>query len=572
MSLLDRLGSVPGLKRWSSVAVNQRNIRAIEKLYEVTPTGWLRLEPSYQGHGVATFTSNPGTISGQTTVRYAEDGSIREFGMAVGEIEAEGQVDGPDSLFVFVYGHPIPDNPGAIALGPNSNECVSVEVNGDGFALAPDQRSSVIVNAGNNTATFKPFRTIARFESPAAPYYWVAPLINFVVDFTRIAPSLNDHALRTRRTAPYAAPDGPLWYYHDVFYRGGNALIPFLCEGEPAFVEPLPDYEARRGRVEAGESVVTAVMVGRVAGNFDLADTDWFPADLVTMLGLSSGRSVAVPFVEIRGKSAELVARMHLRIGEAGQTSGTALIDEKFNGTTGPLLTSFLVSDVRDHIWFRVMLKHLLRAFTKGGSIEDQLSHLFRAVEGASAGLKLNRSRPIEVSDATRHEITHLLQALDTELEKIAHSAPPDRTRIAQVRSRLGEIAGNRPSFASQLTTLLESVGLPDAAWLSEFEFRERREVPGERPKKPRRWASVASTYRNQVFHSAYIDFEEFDVDNAFAFIPHLSDVLARVVFHLIGFIGEYKPPCGYEGWLVYERPSWAKPGRLSGRVFRYVQ
>jgi hypothetical protein len=65
----------------------------------------------------------------------------------------------------------------------------------------------------------------------------------------------------------------------------GNALIPFLCEGVPAFVEPLADYRERRAGVEARESVVTAVAVGRTP---DLGASDWFPADLVTLLGLTS--------------------------------------------------------------------------------------------------------------------------------------------------------------------------------------------------------------------------------------------------------------------------------------------
>jgi hypothetical protein len=51
---------------------------------------------------------------------------------------------------------------------------------------------------------------------------------------------------------------------------------------------------------------------------------------------------------------------------------------------------------------------------------------------------------------------------------------------------------------------------------------------------------AAGGTYRNRIFHSAYIDIDTYDVDNAFAFIGHLSDVLARVVFHFIGFSGPY--------------------------------
>jgi hypothetical protein len=400
----------------------------------------------------------------------------------------------------------------------------------------------------------------------------VAPLLNFVVDFRRVALPLQDHPLRTRATAPLAASEGPLRLYHESFYQEGNALIPFLCQGEPAFIEPLPGYTERRVRVESGESVVTAVAVGRTPDDFDLDALDWFPADLVTLLGLSSGRTVGVPFVEIRGAAVELIARMHVHIGDAGQSRGTALIDEQINGSTGPLLTSFLVSEVRDAVWFRVMLKHLLRAFTGGGTIEDRLSHLLRAVEGACVGLRLNRGRPLEIEESAREEVEAAIAELIDKLGEIGgRGSDADQARLAQLQNRLREITANKPSFPTQLLSLVDAAGLPDAEWLREFTFRLKNPRPDGQPRTPTGWAGAAGAYRNRIFHSAFIDIDTYDVDNAFAFMGHLSDVLARVVFHLIGFVGQYKPPCGYAGMLTYETPDWASPERLSAEVFRYT-
>jgi hypothetical protein len=492
--------------------------------------------------------------------------------MTAEHLEAETPIEGSDSLFVFVNMLPIPGAPGSFGMGGQSNECALVEVSGDEFTLAPAQRSSVIASAGDAGVVFRPFRTIARLAETATPHYWVAPLLNFVVDFRRVALPLQDHPLRTRTTAPLATSDGPLRLYHESFYREGNALIPFLCEGEPAFVEPLHDYTERRARVESGESVVTAVAIGRTPNGFHLDAWDWFPADLVTLLGLSSGRTVGVPFVEIRGAAGELIARMHVRIGDAGQSRGSGLIDEQINGTTGPLLTSFLVSDVRDAVWFRVMLKHLLRAFTGGGTIEDRLSHLLRAVEGACVGLDLNRARLLELEEGARQEVEAAIAELIDNLGGIgSRASDEDRTRIAQLQNRVREIAANRPSFPTQLLALIDTVGLPDAQWLSEFTFRVKNPRPDGEPRTPTSWAGAAGTYRNRIFHSAFIDIETYDVDNAFAFIGHLSDVLARVVFHLVGFCGQYKPPCGNAGMLTYETPNWATPDRLSAEVFRYI-
>ena len=565
-------GSAAYSGRTSDETVNTEQVEEIRRLYEVQPRGWLELEPAYAGDGVTHFTTNPGTITGPTSIRYAEDGSLLEFRMAVEHLEADTPIAGLDSPFVFVNMLPIPGEPGSFGMGGRSNECASVEVSGEGFTLAPAQRSSVIASAGDDGVVFRPFRTIARFAETATPHYWVAPLLNFVVDFRRVAPPLQDHPLRTRATAPLAASDGLLRFYHESFYREGNALIPFLCEGEPAFIEPLPDYTERRARVESGESSITAVAVGRTANDFDLDAQDWFPADLVTLFGLSTGRTVGVPFVEVRGAAGELIARMHVRVGDAGQGRGTGLIDEQINGTTGPLLTSFLVSDVRDAVWFRVVLKHLLRAFTGGGTVEDRLSHLFRAVEGACAGLELNRGRPLEIEESVRDEVETAIDEVIAKLGEIGgRASEDDKMRLAQLQNRVREITANKPSFSTQLLTLVDAVGLPDADWLREFAFRLKNPRPDGQPRTPTSWAGAASTYRNRIFHSAFIDFDTYDVDNAFAFIQHLSDVLARVVFHLIGFVGDYKPPCGNAGMATYERPSWASPERLSAEVFRYI-
>jgi hypothetical protein len=492
--------------------------------------------------------------------------------MAVEHLEAETPTAGTDSLFVFVNMLSIPGSPGSFGFGGRSNECASVEVSGEGFTLAAAQRSSVIANVGDAGVIFRPFRTIARFAKTAIPHYWVAPLLNFVVDFRHTALPLQDHPLRTRATAPLVASDGSLRLYHESFYREGNALIPFLCEGEPAFVEPLPDYTERRERVESGESVVTAVAVGRTPDDFDIEAWDWFPADLVTLLGLSSGRTVGVPFVEIRGAAGEPIARMHVRIGDAGQSRGTGLIDEQANGSTGPLLSSFLVSDVRDAVWFRVMLKHLLRASTGGGTIEDRLSHLFRAVEGACVGLRLNRGRPLEIEESAREEVETAIADLIDKLGEIGgRGSDADQARLAQLQNRLREITANKPSFPTQLLALVEAVGLPDAEWLRQFTFRLTNPRPDGKPRTRIGWAGAAGAYRNRIFHSAFVDIDTYDVDNAVAFIGHLSDVLARTVFHLVGFCDQYKPPCGNAGMRTYETPNWARPERLSAEVFRYT-
>jgi len=139
----------------SDEAVTSEQVEEIRRLYEVQPRGWLELEPAYAGDGVTHFTTNPGTITGPTSVRYAEDGSLLEFRMTVEHLEADTPIAGLDSPFVFVNMLPIPGEPGSFGMGGRSNECASVEVSGEGFTLAPAQRSSVIASAGDDGVVFR---------------------------------------------------------------------------------------------------------------------------------------------------------------------------------------------------------------------------------------------------------------------------------------------------------------------------------------------------------------------------------------------------------------------------------
>jgi hypothetical protein len=309
------------------------------------------------------------------------------------------------------------------------------------------------------------------------------------------------------------------------------------------------------------------VMVGSLPADFDAErDQDWFPSDLITLLGLATGRAVLVPFVELRGAAGELVARLHASIGRATGERRRSLIDESIDRSTGTLLSAFLNSEHRAEPWLRVALRHLLSAFTGDMTVEDRLSHLFRTVEGLCVGLGLNRSRPLELSDDVRDQVQHELERSLDALDAIADAASsPDRERIWQLKNRLRPIQSNSPSFKTQLLELVEQAELPDAAWLRDFKFRARRTG------SPLGWATAAQAYRGRIFHAAFIDFDKFDIDNAVSFIAHLSDVLVRVVFRLIDFDGQYKPPCGAHGATTHERPDWPKSVPLSAELFRYA-
>lgn len=289
--------------------LTKEELAKIQERYEVKSRDWLEFAPEYQGRGEAEFSTNPGVIRGPMSVRYAEDGSLERFEMTVEELLVGQQLHGPDALFTFVHALPIPSDPHAFGFGAASNRCTRVELTDDGLHVRAAQRSDVMASAGNDRVSFRPYRTIATFEPDMKPHFWAAPLLNFTSGFAVATRDLQGHPLRIRETNAYEAVAGEADFYHQFAYQQGNALIPFRCEAELGFIEPLADYGARAARVEAGETVVTAVMVGRVREGFDAdVDDEWFPPELVTLLGLATGRAVGVPFVELRGSGGELVA------------------------------------------------------------------------------------------------------------------------------------------------------------------------------------------------------------------------------------------------------------------------
>jgi hypothetical protein len=144
--------------------VTEAELAQIQERYRVRDRDWLEVKIEYEGRGEAEFSSNPGTSRGPMKIRYGEDGAAEVFSMTVEELTADQHPGGPDGLFVFVNALPLPEG-GGFGFGGSSNDCVRVELAGAHFAVRAAQRSDVMASAGNGTATFRPYRTIASFRS-----------------------------------------------------------------------------------------------------------------------------------------------------------------------------------------------------------------------------------------------------------------------------------------------------------------------------------------------------------------------------------------------------------------------
>jgi hypothetical protein len=84
---------------------------------------------------------------------------------------------------------------------------------------------------------------------------------------------------------------------------------------------------------------------------------------------------------------------------------------------------------------------------------------------------------------------------------------------------------------------LLHKFGLPDAKVIDRFIASHPRAdgLPD--------WASVLSSYRGATIHEGYMDFaKKHDVNDVLRICRHLKDVVARLIFKIIGYSGTYEP------------------------------
>jgi hypothetical protein len=131
------------------------------------------------------------------------------------------------------------------------------------------------------------------------------------------------------------------------------------------------------------QRVITSVMVGEIGTNqIDYQSLkQWFPFQFLILLSIASGIEVGVNWIEFRDNEGKLVQRLHANFNNPWFSKGHKAIDEVIHGGTGTLLSSYQFSLHNGNSYLTAVLKHLLRAGSNNQSIEDQMTHIFRAFD-----------------------------------------------------------------------------------------------------------------------------------------------------------------------------------------------
>jgi hypothetical protein len=538
------------------------------------PNYWLPTHLVYEGEGSAEFQDPKGRVWGRTKVIFDEfcEYSIE---MQVEGLESEKPL--PLGLMQLISAFQPKEENGRmeIPFPPSKyNLCTKLSVKTpDGEFVAENIEwlsPSFSFNSETGkkeTLSFHPRQS--RFDTytnnPAK--FWVIPLINFISKFIDYEPSLGNHPLRVFPDAivPSNIPTERREVAEYVV-RQKSSLILFEYEKALGFIEALPDYEDKEINLMKRQipSAITSVMVGEIGNHSIELDQieQWFPLFFLDLLGLATGNEVAMPWLEFRDHQGNLVRRVHgsMGFGRSLFIKGQKAIDEVFHRGTGRLITNAQLFTDLNESYFRVTLRHTILGGRNGQIIEDKLDHFCRALDALCEHYGISEQKLLSRTNiANKKDILDAISQVSTKIQSIMQVAQQSGN-LAQSRylqtiiGRLANVTNQERKFGLAVCDLLKIFNFPDA------DILDNHFANNPRKDNSVKWADVLSYYRGRVIHTGYFNFQtnEHELEDIWAVIQHLHDILLRILFSILGYDGKYSPPVlKYTGDMAVD---WVKP------------
>lgn len=507
------------------------------------PNNWFQANIEYQGRGHAEFLDPKGSVDGECKIKFDEFGK-NEITMSVDSVNSERNI----LMLLF------------------QNACGSLEITTiDGiFYSLSDIYYSVEFNGTEIKLDFNVLRSIFQPNHAGSAYYWVLPLSNFISGFVGDHPKLDHHVLRL-----FSIPNIPEDLNENqkllarVRAKEKNRLIVFNFLNRLGFIEPLPDYDARKQMLLEGKAqcVITSLMVGEMGSNqTDYDDLrQWFPFQFLNLLGIASGTEVGGKWIEFRDDKGDLVQRLHANFNKPWFSKGHKAIDEVIHSGIGTLLSNYQFSLHKGNSYMTAILKHLLRARSGNQSIEDQMTHIFRAFDCICELYDLSTQDLTQKLDESQKEAIKDTLAFSAEVIGILAKIAPQQDQKNSIQQIVGRVinSNNRDrDFGLALVDLLRRFDQPDADIVDRHYQKNPR-------KDGREWCDVLSHYRGMVIHLSYFDFErgQYDFIEVAKIRAHLHDVLLRVVLKMLCYTGTYQRSVIVpNAWTGSYSIDWVKP------------
>jgi hypothetical protein len=519
------------------------------------PNNWFLTTIEYLGQGHAEFLDPVGSAEGPTSIYVDEQGDYRIMMRVVNYASAEQLHFGLKELLSGIRAVQNSNGSYQHGIGTSRNKCLRLTVKcASGVFTSDNVYHFADQELESKQIQIQFFANHAQFDSlQSRPKYWVLPLSNFVSEFRDSFPELDQHPLRIYPTpiVPSELPENDV-FYANLVANEKNKLIAFLYAHQAGFIERLPDYKERVANLQEGhtQNILTALMIGQIGGNsIEYSDlSQWFPADFLLLLGLATGSEVGAPWIEFRDRTGRLIRRIHRNFGKPFYIKGhQAIVEGASDGGIGYLLSRATKSVEFGGSRLHVTLKQLIRSSLQNRSIEDQLTYLFRALDGLCEHYQVNvTSLLLELSPATQKQVVQIRNTAAQELRELARASRALGTRagndeatiLDRVEGRINNSTNQDEKFGRAVVKLLERFELRDAVVID----RRLRKFPG--PNGIKKWDALLSYYRTETLHFGYFDVLSgtHDIDDLIRFTDHLRDVVIRIVLKMIRYDAAYHP------------------------------
>jgi hypothetical protein len=425
---------------------------------------------------------------------------------------------------------------------------VKVETHEGTFVATDNVDVSGFTSGKTNKVSFSTFGSSLEVSNSREPKYFAIPLVNFLWEFSHRL--LIDHPLRIHPTPriPDTIPEN-MRLAAALRANEKNRVIGFQLDGALCFIEPLPDYEARKSSLMQGEQRrVTAVLVGELHGKPASSWEElriWGPFEALPALGFAAGSEVSSPWIEVRDEDGHLIRRIFASTASPGFAKGTALLTSLSNGPDsgiGAFLTSYLSLPKEKRHQLKIVMDHARLGTVHQPRVQDALDHLVRALECLCKEHGVSRQDLLKSLGGTvRNSVDKLLRATNAELKLLQKDCSAaqrwsEARYIETIRNRVLNAGAKEAKFGLAVAELLKKFRLPDADLIDKFYQRNPR-------KDGKDWPSVLTDYRGATIHEGAMDFaRKHDIADVFRISRHLQDLLARLTLKEMGYQGSYQP------------------------------
>jgi len=506
---------------------------------EPAPQNWLTTDLKYPGWGKAEFTDPPAIIEGPALVR------VNRLGEQTVTIDVKNPPVQGWAFYVKGSG-PL----SSIRKSGWLNPCASVMVSSqDGLFTATER---VWYDGGNSKSNphrirLRSLRSQYEVNGSAKAAWWVLPLSNFILaHWPRPSQDLDAHPLRVVPTSirTDTPPEGQRPETEQPI-RARDRLVTFMLNGQPGFIEPLPDYKKQVERLQKGKiaNAINAVMVGP-AHVESVSFSDYgglFPLDVLPLMTLATGGSVGAPWVEFRDENGRLVRRIHIQFGSPPyQRRVDALLGFLPKVGLGELLTRMFSSPERGKNYLRVAMNRAISASKQPQTLEDRFVSLVRAFETLCYHYGLGtQDLMVSLDVLQQNDVKKVLTAASAEIRalRIGETAPDRRGALERIASRAGNAANKEKDFGMAMIDLTRRFALSDADILEAH-------LTAHTIASTDSWAGLLSKLRGAVTHEAYFELPSgrHDLDEILMVTDHLHDLLLRILFKILGYSGMYQP------------------------------